>query len=316
MKTFRARTALALMLTLGAMIATQGCSDRAKVKEEPVAPLSQAEADKIVALAKQKLDRLRFNIMISSQTRVEVVGAKPTPVPGIVDLNLRVTLGDRTALRHVLVTSDLQHVIIGQMFRLGEIPRPRVDLSNVDLKDAPVKGDPKAPVTIVEYSDFQCPYCRVSQETVNKLLLEYDGKVKVVYRHYPLPSHAWAGDAALLSECARRQKPELFWKLHDFYYAAPRTMTRDNILAATQAQVKADGIDLDRLNKCYLEKEAAPAVKKSMDEGHSIGVRGTPVFLVNDVFLSGSASYPIMNAIILEELGRDWTKEQPAAKKN
>jgi protein-disulfide isomerase len=312
MHPFRGRTALALGLALGTMVFAQACSKKSEKSEEQApagAAVSQADIEKTVGIAKEKLDRLRFNLGLARETKIEVLGGVPARLPGFVELRLRVAREDRTAVRHVTVTPDMQFVILSRPLHLGEIPRPRVDLANVDTKGAPERGAANAPVTIVEYSDFQCPYCRASQEMLHQVLQEYEGKVKLVYRHYPLSIHPWAQDAALLSVCARRQKPEVFWKLHDFYYANSQGMSRDNILARTQEQVKGDGIDINRLNKCYLDQETAPIIKKSLDEGKIIGIRGTPVFLVNDVFMSGAQPYPVMSAIILEELGHDWTKD-------
>jgi protein-disulfide isomerase len=305
-------TALAVLPLFG----ITGCSERGK--PEPAAPAaSSVDLEQTMEIARKEIDKIRFNMSASRDTKIEVVNAKPSPVPGLVELRLKVSLEDRTAVRKVTVTPDLKYVIIGQVVKLGQIPRMRVDTENVDFENSPVRGTGKQ-VTIVEYSDFQCPYCRASQENIERALREYDGKVRLVYKHFPLKMHPWAGDASLLSECARLQKPELFWKLHDYYYKNTQRLTRENILKMTQEQVKGDGIDMDKFNKCYLEQEVAPKIKKDLDEGRSIGVRGTPAFIVNDVFLSGAVPYPVLNAIILEELGHDWTKDPtpPAAPKS
>ncbi len=314
MKPFRSR--IALVLALGAALFAQACSDQSKKAEgtredgsQASTAVSPADLDRTVALAKEKVGTLRFNLSVSRETKIEVLGAKPSRLPGLVDLRLRVTRDDRSAFRHVLVTPDLRYVMLGMVLRLGEIPRMRVDVDNLELKDAPVRGDVNAPVTIVEYSDFQCPYCRASQEAISQLLQEYEGKVKLVYRHYPLSIHPWAGDAAILSECARVQKPALFWKLHDYYYGSTQRLSRENILAKTQEQIAGDGIDKDRFNKCYLEQETAPVIKQGLNEGRSLGIRGTPSFVVNDVFISGRQPYEVLSAIVLEELGHDWAKD-------
>jgi len=312
MRKFSGKVSLALCFALGVLVSTQGCSGKKEEGDAPAqggASLSQAQVDQTVALAKQNLDKLRLNVVVSRETRMEIVGAKPSPVPGLVELKIKVSREDREAIRKLHVSPDLKNVVVGRVLHLGEVPRVRVEMENVDLKDAPMKGDPKAPVTLVEYSDFQCPFCRAAQRSITRIMQEYEGKVKLVYRHYPLGIHVWAARAAMLSECVRKQKPALFWKLHDFYYSNTQRLDRDNILAKTQEQVKADGVDIDKLNKCFLEQETAPLIKKSMDEGKKIGVRGTPVFLVNDVFLSGNQPYAVLNAIILEELGHDWSKD-------
>lgn len=312
MKSRSWRTVAAPSLTVLALLVVPACSKQEATSGDKIAQVSQAEVAKTVELAKKNVEKLRFNMMASPETKIEVLDARPSEIAGLVELKLRVSKEDRTAIRRVPVTTDLRYLIIGKVTRLGEIPRLRVETENLHLKDAPVRGNPSAPITIVEYADFQCAFCRAMEPQVQRALNEYEGRVKVVFRHYPLRGHSWAFDAALLSECARRQKPELFWNLHDFYYSATG-ITRDNILAKTQEQLKPQKMDIDKLNKCYLEQETAPIIKQALDEGKSIGVRGTPAFVVNDVFMSGSKPYEVLNAIILEELGRGGQKPPSAA---
>jgi len=291
--------AVAISIALLTFLPLLGCSKQQD--EEKTA--AQPDVSRTIDLAKQNATKLRLNLGASPETKIEFLGARPSAVPGIVDLKLRVSREDRTAIRTVSVTSDMKYVLSGILVPLGQVPRRRVLMENIDLKNVPSRGRPDAPVTIVEYADFQCLYCRASQETMDRALREYEGKVRLVFKQYPLSSHPWGAKTALLSECARRQKPEVFWKLHDFYFNQAKGFDVDTILQQTQEVLKNDGLDVEKLNKCYLEEEAGPSIKKSLDEGKSIGVRGTPAFLVNDVFLTGALPYPVLNAIILEELG-------------
>jgi protein-disulfide isomerase len=280
---------------------------------EPAAPAGGIDVDAVVKKAQGDTEKIRLTMAASRETKIEVVGGKPGAIPGTVDLKIRVSREGRTAIRRLPVTADLKYAIVGAVLEIGRIPRLRVDLENVNLKDVPVRGNPNAPVTVVEYGDFQCPFCRASQPNIDRLLKEYDGKVKLVFKHYPLQMHEWAMDAALLSECARRQKPALFWKLHDYYYDPSTKLRRANILELTQAKIKGEGIDMDAFNKCYLDHEPLERIQKEIDEGKTIGVRGTPAFLINDVFLSGAIPYGILNAITLEELGQPAAGAQAAA---
>jgi len=303
MPSFFPNSAAAISLALLTLLSVSGCSKQ-QDQQDVEKTAAQPDVSRTIELAKQNLSKLRLNLGAPQETEIEFLGGRPSPVPGIVELKLRVKREDRTAIRTVNVTSDLKYVLSGIIVPLGQVPRLRVRRENIDLTNVASRGRPDAPITIVEYADFQCVYCRASQESIDQALREYEGKVRLVFKHYPLDAHPWAGDAALLSECARRQKPEVFWKLHDFYFENSGGATRENILEKTQEALKGEGIDIEKLNKCYLEKEAGPVIKKSLDEGRSIGVRGTPAFVVNDVFLSGVIPYPVLNAIILEELGR------------
>ena len=285
--------------------------------DEPSAPDQATEApaaatpagagvdlDAVLEQAKGMTEKIRLTMAAARETKIEVIGAEPGPLPGLVDLKLRVTREGRSAIRRVTVTADLKTAVVGEFVSLGSIPRMRVEMENVDLADVPSRGNPEAEVTIVEYSDFQCPFCRAVNPLIEKLQREHEGRIRVVYKHYPLKIHDWAMDASILAECARKQKSEVFWDLHDYYYESAKDISRENILSLTQERVKDQGIAMDAFNKCYLEQEPAEDIQADIDEGKSVGVRGTPAFLINDVFASGALAYDILNAIVLEELGR------------
>ncbi|MDP3939900.1 MAG: thioredoxin domain-containing protein [Deltaproteobacteria bacterium] len=295
--------ALVPALALAPLAACSPAKEAGVPATESAAPSAEADLDAVVKKAEEEIEKVRLTMGASRETKIEVVGAAPTGVPGLVELKLRVTREGRSAVRRLPVTPDMKFAVAGSILPLGIIPRMRVDLDNVKLTDVPVRGNADAEVTIVEYSDFQCPYCRASQPAIDQILREYEGRVKLVYKHYPLKIHDWAMDSSLLAECARVQKPELFWKLHDFYYTQSTVINQTNVFEKSREQVKDEGIDMDAFNKCYLEAEQTEAILANVDEGKTIGVRGTPAFLVNDVFMSGTLTYEITNAIILEELG-------------
>ena len=288
-----------------------GCS-REEERTQP--QTSSVDVQKTIDRAKKSIEQLRRSLPASKDTKIEVLDAKALPVPGLVELTLRAKLENRTAVRKVIVSDDLRYVFRGVLVPLGEIPRERVELENVNLKDSPMRGNPKAPVTIVEFGDFQCPFCRAAQPNLDRILKEYEGKVRVVFKHYPLVSlHPWALEASMLAECARRQKPELFWKLHDFYYNLTTAVTPGTILKTTQEALKGQDLNMDKFNECFLKKQTQPKVERDYKEGLVVGVQGTPVFLVNDIFLSGDVQYEILNALVLEELRHTETGTRGAA---
>ncbi len=304
------RTGMAAVWLIALVLAlTPGCS-----KEEDPSKTGEKAQDSVdvsgtIALAEKNMEKLRLNLVATRDTKIEILGARPGPIPGLVELKMRASREGRTAIRRVMVSSDFAYVVQGIVVPVGKVPRQRVEMENVDLKGAPVRGNPDAPVTIVEYSDFQCPFCSASQPALERIMKEYEGKVKLVFKHYPLEMHPWALDAAIISECARMQKPDVFWKLHDHLFARPAQITTENILEETIKLLGPDGIDAERLTKCHLEQETAPAIHKDLDEGQVIGVVGTPVFLINDVFLSGNTQFEILDAIVKEEMGHDWLQD-------
>jgi protein-disulfide isomerase len=177
---------------------------------------------------------------------------------------------------------------------------PPVFRAAVVTDGAPVRGDVKAPITIVEFSDFHCPFCRTVQPTLTQLLAKYPGQVRLVYKHLPLDSlHPQARRASEAAWCAQEQGR--FWEFHDRVYAAGPDAS-DAALAklATDAS-----LDKAALNTCLASGKAAAAIQKDVDEGAGHGIDGTPGFFVNGRFLSGNQPMAAFENIIQEELKAD-----------
>jgi len=162
----------------------------------------------------------------------------------------------------------------------------------------PSKGPDSAPVTIVEFSDFQCPYCSKAEATVKDLLeLEkYKGKLKLVYRDYPLPSHNLAPKAAEAAHCAGDQGK--YWEMHDrLFAAAPKLEVTD--LKGYARELK---LDEGRFTKCLDSGEKAKVVADHFKAGNDAGVRGTPAFFINGRLISGAQKLEAFTALVDAEL--------------
>lgn len=158
----------------------------------------------------------------------------------------------------------------------------------------PFRGNPDAPVTIVEYSDFQCPYCARGAKTVEEILEKYPNDVKVVFQHFPLGFHPWAKPAAVAAHCAGMQDNDTFWNLHDDYFENQKALNPGNVLEKTRDYLADSSIDMEKWANCAENKEsdeykeAVAAVDAAMATGGKYGVTGTPGFFVNGRFLNGA----------------------------
>lgn len=159
---------------------------------------------------------------------------------------------------------------------------------------APARGKADAPVTLVEFSDYQCPYCARASRVVDALVASHGGKLRYVLVQFPLESiHPWAGTAALAAECAAQQKPAAFWTLTDAYFKHQSTYTKDNVIAQSRTALEGSGIDLARWNDCTTKTGSAPhqaalaTIAASRKVAQTIGVSGTPAFFVNGKRLGG-----------------------------
>jgi protein-disulfide isomerase len=171
---------------------------------------------------------------------------------------------------------------------------------DVDSPDAPSEGPANAPVTLVEFSDFQCPFCARVNPTIEKAMKEYDGKIRLVYRQFPLTNiHPNALRAAEASLCARDQGK--FWAMHDAMFADQRGLSADG-LKATAVKL---GLKANQFNECLDSKKYQDDVLAERLAGVAAGVKGTPALFVNGRPLSGGAvAYETLSQAIDEELAR------------
>lgn len=160
----------------------------------------------------------------------------------------------------------------------------------------PSKGPDNAPVTIIEFSDFECPYCSKAEDTVKQVMDTYAGKVKLVFRHYPLNFHPNAQKAAEASACADDQGK--FWALHEVLFQNQRALQVDNL----KKYAEQVGLDTAKFNECLDSGAKAELVKKDMEAGSKVGVNGTPAFFINGIPLSGAVPFDQFKAIIDQEL--------------
>ena len=164
--------------------------------------------------------------------------------------------------------------------------------------EGPAKGKKGAPVTIVEYGDFECPPCRAAYPTIKKLAENYPDQVRVVFRQYPLHSiHPNAQKAGEASFCADDQGK--FWEMHDKMFENQRNLAVDGLKSMAAEIV---GLDTGAFNTCLDSGRHADRVNEDQQAGSKVGVSGTPSFFVNGRFLSGAPSYEAFAEIVEEEI--------------
>lgn len=152
------------------------------------------------------------------------------------------------------------------------------------------RGPLNAPVQVIEYSDFQCPACRVAQTQVEQILKEYGDRVRVVYQHFPLEGHRWAPLAHRAAECAARENR--FWSYHDLLYQRqPAWSTRNEPPVEILLRLGVeDGMDLERFGRCLADPDVDQVIRENKLTGSSLGVRQTPSFFVNGKLVVGTGS--------------------------
>ena len=196
------------------------------------------------------------------------------------------------------------------MDRINELyPKQYIDGSGADDLGGAFQNEPSlvylgsasAPVTIVEFSDFQCPYCaKFYFETFGQVYEKYikSGKVRFAYRHFPLSFHENAQKAAEASECAREQNK--FWEYADKLFASQKSLGTESL-----KKYAADlGLDAKKFNECLDSGKAAPLVQADLSDGLEMGVSGTPAFLINEKLISGAQPFSAFENAIEQELNK------------
>jgi protein-disulfide isomerase len=178
----------------------------------------------------------------------------------------------------------------------------------VDASSAPVRGGKDAPVSIVEFSDFQCPYCIRVAPTLERLRATYGDKIKIAFRDFPLPSHALAPKAAEAAACAGEQGK--FWEMHDRLFAA------NGKLDVPELKTYAGdlGLAAEAFAACLDGGKQAADWKADVAAGQRYGVTGTPAFFINGRMFVGAQPYDNFAAVIDDELARAEAKAPPPAK--
>jgi protein-disulfide isomerase len=162
---------------------------------------------------------------------------------------------------------------------------PDTTIYNVEIGSSPTIGPKDAPVTIVEFADFQCPYCAREYPKIKKILEEYPDKVRFVFKHYPLNMHKKAKPVHAATELARLEGgTETFWKMHDMIMANPKQLEITNL----RVYAESLGLNLTKFDEVMAdEKKIDELLKADMSEAGKCNVRGTPTVLINGLRLSG-----------------------------
>jgi protein-disulfide isomerase len=168
----------------------------------------------------------------------------------------------------------------------------------VEVKGAPTKGPKDALITIVKFSEFQCPFCARVEPTLKRVFDEYAGKVRVVWRDFPLPFHQDAMPAAIVARVANEQGK--FWEMHDKLFENQRKLDR----ASLEQYAQELGLNLNKVKAALDQKKYETQIKADLEMGQKVGVRGTPAFFINGSFLSGAQPFEAFKARIDQELSK------------
>ena len=175
--------------------------------------------------------------------------------------------------------------------------------------DMPVRGNPDAPVTIIEFSDFECPYCADASSIVKQVLGDHADDVKLIYVQFPLESiHPWARSASIASLCAAQQSNDAFWEMHDQYFINQDAIEVDNVFEMGASYIAGSEIEMETWETCSQDSDsdshaaAVALLNRSISIAEQFGVSSTPGFFVNGRYISGAQPAEVFGALIEDAL--------------
>jgi protein-disulfide isomerase len=255
---------------------------------------------------------LRNLYAFGSDTTVKVSAPKDIGVEGILEVDVEVKIGENQQTGKVYVSKDGKYMFRGELSDLSKDPMAEAR-AKLQTNDAPSLGDSNAPVTLVEFSDFECPVCRSLHDALRGLLPNYP-QVRVIFKDYPLEQiHPWARTAALAGRCAYKENPAAFWKMYDLIYDSQEIISAENAWGKMTDFARQSGLNADEFKACMASPEAGAAIDASRANGVLLEVSSTPTIFVNGRRLVGADPH-LLEQYIKYEL--DQRKAQKAASKN
>ena len=264
-------------------------------------------AAKKSALDKPTLEAYVRHLFVLDPTRITVQVSDPKPsaeLPGFQEVSVRASMGPQSQDFKFLVSKDGQKILQANVYDVANNPF-KGDLDKIKTDLEPSFGTPGAPVVLVEFSDFQCPYCKEEAKMLrDNLLTAYPKQVRLYFKTFPLESlHPWAKAAAIASRCVYRQQAGAFWDYHDWIFAHQAEITpenlKDKVLEWAKGQKDLDALQLGR---CMDTKATEAEVQKDIEEGRALNITGTPTLFVNGRRIGQTIDWPNLRSIIDNEI--------------
>jgi len=267
--------------------------------------LALAQTPKKSALDKATMEAyVRHLFVMDSRVKVEVSDPKPSELPGYVQETVHASVGNQAQDFTFFVSKDGSKVFQANVFDINNNPF-KSDLDKLKTEGAPNFGTAGAPVVLVEFSDFECPYCKEEAAMLRaNLPATYPKQVHFYFKEFPLESiHPWAKAAAMAGRCVFHQGNDLFWEYHDWIFQHQGEITPENLKEKVMEWAKLkNGLKADELSQCIDTKATEGEIDKSIAEAKALNIDQTPTLFVNGRRLAGALDWPSLKSIIDYEI--------------
>jgi len=269
-----------------------------------------AQATEPAAATLPKIDHAKWETFIRyaegyvSRVKFQFEEPRPSSIPGFFELTVHLSNGEGKLDRQYYVTADGQNIVSGSLWNVNQGPFEE----NLKLlpKEGFSFGPSDAPVNIILFSDFQCPYCSQLAKTIRQdLPKKYGDKVRVTFVDFPLSAiHPWARAAAESAQCLGAQNPAAFWAFHDWIFDHQKETTPANLRDETIAIAKQRSVDESKLATCLDTHAPAAQIEQDLHTGRLLQIQQTPTFFVNGRTETGALPWDRLAALIDFELNR------------
>ena len=220
-----------------------------------------------------------------------VASIRPAQASGLAEVLIVLSNSQGQQNSRLYVTSDGKHAVVGEIIPFGAHPFTAAQEELAKGINGPSRGPADAPVTVVEFSDLQCPHCKDAQPTVDKLMAE-EKNARLVFQNFPLTSHDWATKAAYYADCVGRSSSDAFWKFIQSVYDAQKEITATNADEKLTALAEQAGVKGADTAACAVKPETAARVQHSLALGASLEVTSTPTLFINGRKISNVSGLP------------------------
>ncbi|HZQ18482.1 MAG TPA: thioredoxin domain-containing protein [Terriglobales bacterium] len=228
----------------------------------------------------------------------KIAGIKPSEAEGLSEVNVQISGPQGQGEQKFFVSEDGKHAVVGDIIPFGAHPFERARQILDKKATGPSRGPVNAPVTIVEFSDLQCPHCKEANPTIEKLLAD-NSNIRFISQNFPLPMHNWAMKAAEYADCASRASNDAYWKFVDSVFDAQTEITADNADQKLTELADKAGVNGQDIAACAGKPETESRVQASINLGKSLDVNSTPTLFINGrpVGVSGN-NYDVLKQIV------------------
>jgi protein-disulfide isomerase len=252
---------------------------------------------------KQKVETyVRYAEGFSPEVKISIDDPAPSPFTGYYRVLVHLTAGTHRLDRLYYATQNGEQLINGTIWKLNE--SPFLDTLKHLPADGPSLGPPNAKVTVVVFSDFECPYCRELARTLrDNIPQKYPTDVRVVFKDFPIDSiHKWARAASEAAHCLGSQKPGAFWAFHDWIFEHQQEVNEANLRDHVLTMAKQQSLDVPQVSSCMANHATAQEVNQNQQIGAELQISQTPTTFVNGRMLSGAVRWQALDNVIQMEV--------------